>query len=79
MLAIYVFVYCESVTAVCACVCLLLWEIRQPPNYSKWSVLLWNGEREGGGETFSLRHPAVLLPGDARSTENAKRRGKPTC
>ena len=32
------------------------------------------GTRGGGGATFSFRHPAVLLPADARSMENAKRR-----
>lgn len=54
------FVYCDSVTAMCVyvyvCICLLLWEIRQLPNYSKWSILRWNRERQRGGETFSLSH-----------------------
>lgn len=59
---IYMFVYCDSVCyssvyvnvseCVCVCVCLLLQEIRHLPNYSKWSILRWNGEREGVKRLF---------------------------
>lgn len=81
VLAKNAFVYCDGVTAVCVCVCVCL----SCPLGNKAAPILFKvehfkveWEKRGGWGDFFFKPPAVLLLGDGRSMENAKKRGKPT-